>query len=499
MLIQPDIKMNMLCLLGLCLGLWHCQAPKVQKNILIQNATIIDGSGADRYMGSVRITEGEISEIGKLAVSGNDSIIDATGLILGPGFIDTHSHHDEDRSRGAEAAISQGITTIIVGQDGFSSKSIKSYFDSLALAPWSVNIGSFVGHNTLRFEVMGADFKRQATVEEINVMKERVATAMQHGALGLATGLEYDPGIYANTHELIELAEVAAQYGGSYISHMRSEDLHLKESIREILLIGEEAHVPVQISHFKLGRKGLWGQAAGILQTLDSARVKGIMVTADVYPYEYWQSTMTVLFPKRDFENRESAEFALTELTSPEGMIISRFDARPDYENMTLDQIAALRNEDAVTTYLALIKMSQALPGESIIAKSMDLEDIKTLLNWPHTNLCSDGAATGHPRGWGAFPRYLSMDTGQSLEAKIQKMTGQSAKNLGLDGIGLIKQGFAADLVLFNPYTVADKATYEKNNVKAIGIERVIVSGKVVYDQGQPTHVYPGRVIKRQN
>ncbi|TFG37533.1 MAG: D-aminoacylase [Candidatus Aminicenantes bacterium] len=492
-----NIKVTFLGLLGLGLCLWQFQAPKVQKNLLIQNATIIDGSGADRFIGSVRITDGEISEIGELAVSDNDSIIDATGLILSPGFIDSHSHHDGDRSRESEAAISQGITTIIVGQDGFSSKSIKSYFDSLALAPWSVNIGSFVGHNTLRSEVMGTDFKREATVDEINAMKERVATAMQNGALGLATGLEYDPGIYSNTHELIELAEVAAQYGGTYISHMRSEDLHLKESIREILKIGEEAHIPVQISHFKLGRKGLWGQAANILQTLDSARVKGILATADVYPYEYWQSTMTVLFPKRDFDNRASAEFAITELTTPEGMIISRFDARPEYEGMTLDQIASLRQEDAVTTYIALIKMSQARPGESIIAKSMDLEDIKTLLNWPHTNLCSDGSATGHPRGWGAFPRYLSMDTGQSLEAKIQKMTAQAAKNLGLEGIGLVKQGFSADLVLFDPYTVADKATYEKNDARAVGIEKVIVSGKLVYDQGRPTRIYPGRAIKK--
>ncbi len=493
------IKKSLLVLLGLCLALWHCQAPNAKKNLLIRNATIVDGTGSDRYLGSVRIADGEISEIGELAVSDNDSIIDATGLVLAPGFIDTHSHHDEDGSRIAEAAISQGITTIIVGQDGFSAASIKSYFDSLAVVPWSVNIGSFVGHNTLRAEILGDDFKREATVDEINAMKERVATAMQSGALGLATGLEYDPGIYANTHEIIELAEVAAQYGGSYISHMRSEDLHLKESIREILTIGEEAHVPVQISHFKLGRKGLWGQAATILQTLDSARVKGIMVTADVYPYEYWQSTMTVLFPKRDFENRESAEFAITELTTPEGMIISRFDAQPEYENMTLDRIAALRNEDAVTTYLALIKMSQARPGESIIAKSMDLEDIKTLLNWPHTNLCSDGSATGHPRGWGAFPRYLSMETGQTLEAKIRRMTGQSARNLGLAGIGLIKQGHAADLVLFDPYTITDRATYEKNDIRAIGIEHVIVSGKVVYDKGQPTQRYPGRAIKRQN
>ena len=179
-----------------------------------------------------------------------------------------------------------------------------------------------------------------------------------------------------------------------------------------------------------------------MLKTLDSARAAGVEITADIYPYEYWSSTMTVLFPKRDFESRETAEFALTELTSPEGMIISRFDAKPEYEGLTLDKIAIVRNEDAVTTYLALIKISQETPSESIIAKSMDLEDIKTIIRWPLTNICSDGSSSGHPRGWGAFPRYINMDTGESLETKIQKMTSRAAVNLNLDSIGSIKEGY---------------------------------------------------------
>jgi len=242
----------------------------------------------------------------------------------------------------------------------------------------------------------------------------------------------------------------------------------------------------------------MWGQAAKILATLDSAREAGIDVTADIYPYEYWQSTMTVLFPKRDFENRASAEFALTELTSPEGMIISRFNAKPEYEGLTLDKIANLRNEDAVTTYIALIEMSQATPGESIIAKSMDLEDIKTITRWSHTNICSDGGPTGHPRGWGAFPRYINMNTGESLELKIQKMTAQAAENLGLDSIGIIKEGYYADLVLFNTDSFVDNATYEKSSLRATGIEMVMVSGLSVYQDQSPTKIYAGRVLKRK-
>ncbi|MCO4820788.1 MAG: hypothetical protein KC469_01885 [Flavobacteriaceae bacterium] len=194
---------------------------------------------------------------------------------------------------------------------------------------------------------------------KIDAMSALFENDMLDGALGLCTGLEYDPGIYSNTHELITLAKIASEYGGRYMSHMRSEDLYLDQSIDEILTIGKEANIPVQISHFKLARKGLWGRAPLILQKLDSARTMGINVTADIYPYQYWQSTMTVLFPNIDFENRETAEFALTELTSPEGIIISSFDAIPEYENLTLLELAQLRKEDPKTTYINLIRISQ--------------------------------------------------------------------------------------------------------------------------------------------
>ena len=466
------------------------------KTILVQNTTIIDGSGKNRFLGSVRIKDKNIVEIGKITVLETDSIIDGSGMILSPGFIDTHSHHDWDTLRTVDAAISQGITTIIVGQDGRSFLPLEKYYDSLENYPLSTNLGSYVGHGSIRRTIMGDNYKREASQIEIDSMKSFLHREIQSGGLGLGTGLEYDPGIYSSTNEVIQLAKVASEYGGRYISHMRSEDMYLEKSIQEILQIGKEADIPVQISHFKLARRSLWGQASKILKVLDSARNEGIDVTADIYPYEYWQSTMTVLFPKRDFENRESAEFALTELTSPEGMIISDFDAVPEYEGLTLDKIAEIRNEDVITTYLSLIKLSFEMPGESIIAKSMDLKDIKTIIKWPFTNICSDGSSDGHPRGWGAFPRYLSMDSGESLEEKIKKMTFQSAKNLHLDKIGLIRKNFYADLVLFNPNTIKDNATYKKNSLRSSGIEMVIVSGNVVYNNQKPTKKFPGRIVR---
>ncbi len=473
-----------------------CSAPE-QKSLLIKGALIIDGTGDSKTIGDVRIKGQFIEEIGNLIVSPGDSVIVANGLVLSPGFIDTHSHHDWDTLRTVDAAISQGITTIIVGQDGGSQPSLKDYFDSLSTYPLSINIGSYVGHGTIRRAVMGEDYRRAATIDEITEMKGLIEDGMKAGALGIATGLEYDPGIYSTREEVIELAKVASQYNGGYISHMRSEDIYFEESIDEILNIGKEANLPVQISHFKLARRGLWGKADDILQILDSARETGINITADIYPYEYWQSTMTVMFPKRDFDNRASAEFALTELTTPEGMIISRFDANPAYEGLTLDKIAVLRWEDPVTTYMALIKLSQAQPRESIIAKSMDLEDIKTLTSWPYSNICSDGSPTGHPRGWGAFPKFFNMDTGDSMEAKIHKMTMQAAENIRLDSIGVIREGYYADLVLFDPLSFRDNATYIKSNQRASGLSLVLVSGAIVYKDQLPTNRFPGRVIKR--
>lgn len=484
----------------LVLGLLSIQCKtELPRTLLIKNATIINGTGSNRIMGSVRIEDDIIIDVGVLKTLKTDSVINAEGLVLSPGFIDTHSHHDWDSLRTKESAISQGITTIIVGQDGWSQLPIKNFMDSIYKVSWSVNVGSYTGHGRIRDEVMGGDFKREATQAEIEQMKSLLETDMRNGSLGLGTGLEYDPGIYSSTSEVIELAKIASKYGGRYISHMRSEDIYLNQSIDEILTIGREADIPVQISHFKLGRKGLWGKAPEILRKLDSARTTGIDVSADIYPYQYWESTMTVLFPKRDFKNRETAEFALTELTTPEGMIISTFDAKPEYENLTLAEIAKLRNEDPVTTYIELIRISQKQPGENIIAKSMDLEDIKSIMNWPFTNLCSDGSPDGHPRGWGAFPKYLNMDTGQSLETKINKVTLQAAKNLNLEKIGEIKQGYYADLVLFDPDSVKDKATFENNSLKSEGINFVFVSGEIVYSNQMPTKVYSGRIIKKNN
>ncbi|MDA0311082.1 MAG: D-aminoacylase [Gemmatimonadetes bacterium] len=488
------------------------EASEAAAGILIESALVLDGSGSDGVVTDVRIKDGVIAEIGDLTPLEGEQRLDATGLVLAPGFIDTHSHHDRGllESLDALAVLSQGVTTIVVGQDGGSPFPLGDFFEALEATPAAVNVGSYVGHAQVRTEVMGDDYRRPATSDEVAQMRTVLGEEMRAGALGLSTGLEYDVGLDSNTEEVIELAREAAGFGGRYISHMRSEDRHLMEAIEEIVRIGREAKIPVQISHMKLAMKSLWGQSVQILERLDEARAEGVDITADVYPYEFWQSTMTVLFPDRDFTNREAVDFALDELVPPDGMFIARYDPDPSYVGMSLAQIAEARGEDAATTYMALIAESQAMEEdtgrgtESIIARSMDPADIATLLAWPHTNVSSDGSLAGrHPRGFGSFTRVLRQHVREeqhlSLQSAIHKMTALSAQHVGIVDRGAIRVGAYADLVLFDPETVADRATPDDPNAPSVGIERVWVNGVLGYENGHVTDARSGRVIRRND
>ena len=476
---------------------------------LIVGARVVDGTGTPPRNASVRIVGDRIAAVGDLEPLTEERVLDARGLVLTPGFIDTHSHHDrgllEDKS--ALAAVSQGITTIVVGQDGGSQLPLGEWFRRLEAAPVAVNVASYVGHNTIRSEVM-ADPLRAATSAEIERMQALVAEAMEAGALGLSTGLEYDPGLYATTDEVVALAREVAARGGRYISHMRSEDQHLFEAIEETLNIGRASGLPVQISHLKLAMKGLWGRTPEVLELLDQAREEGVDVTADVYPYEYWQSTMTVIFPERDFEDRDAFVFALDEVVPPEGLLLADYDPDPALVGRTLADVAEARGQDPVDTYMELVRESQALASElgrgteSVIATSMHPVDVAQLLLWPHANVSSDGALNGgHPRGYGAFPRVLSgmvRDLGLlSLEAAVYKMTSLSASHMGLEERGTIEPGAFADLVLLDPERVEDRATPQEPHLTSEGVERVWVGGVEVYVDGAVTGATPGRVLRR--
>jgi len=481
-------------------------------SVLIVNALVVDGTGAPGRKAAVRVRGDRIAEVGRLSPARGETVVDAKGLVLAPGFIDTHSHGDHGlfEHRDALAAVSQGISTIVVGQDGGSAWQLADFFGRLEKEPAALNVASYAGHGRIRSQVMGEDFRRHARPEEVVRMRELLEQEMRAGALGLSSGLEYDPGIFSARSEVVDLARVAAAAGGRYISHVRSEDRYFWDAIDEIIAIGREAKLPVQVSHMKLAMRSLWGQADRLLRTLDEARVAGVDITADVYPYLYWQSTLTVLFPERDFESRQTAELVLREISTPDDLLLGRFAPEPSYAGKTLAEIARLRGTDPPATLMDLIREALAYEKktgsddvESVIGTSMSEPDLEKLLAWPFTNVCTDGELDGrHPRGFGTYPRVLGRYVRErrilGLEEAVRRMTSLAAHNVGLRDRGAVRPGAYADLVLFDPATVIDRATTREPQAVATGIERVWVNGAVVYEAGQASARRPGRVLRRE-
>ncbi len=480
-------------------------AEGVGTSTLIVNASIVDGTGAPARQGALRIDGDRIVEIGQLEPRGGERVVDANGLTLAPGFIDVHSHHDRELFDTPEAVpvVSQGITTIVVGQDGSMVLPPAELFARIEDSPLAINVATYVGHGSLRRIAMGEDFRRAATPGEIARMRGQLEAGMEAGALGLSTGLEYDPGIYSTTEEIIELAKAAKRQGGRYISHVRSEDRDFWAAIDEIIRIGREVGIPVQVTHMKLAMKDSWGQSQKLLDLLDAARAAGVDVTGDVYPYDAWNASPTVLFPRRDFTNRESAQFALDHIAPPEAIIVSLYSPEPALVGKTLTEIAGLKGMDPAAALMELIARASG-PGDraSIIGRSMVEADIAKLIAWPHAAICSDGSMAGlHPRGRGAFPKVLRVYVREqkllSLEQAVHKMTGLAAANVGVADRGVIRPGAFADLVLFDPEAVADRATFESPFETSVGIATVWVNGVPVWQDGQATDARPGRGIKR--
>jgi N-acyl-D-aspartate/D-glutamate deacylase len=480
------------------------------RSTVIANATLLDGTGAPPRPASVRIAGDRIAEVGRIEVSPRDAVVDATGLVLAPGFIDTHSHADDDLAShpDALAAVSQGITSVIVGQDGGSPHPLDVFFAEIEREGAALNVASYAGFGTLRRRVLGEDFRRPATPEEVEQMRGLLRRELAAGALGLATGLEYEPDLYAPTPEVLALAREVAAHGGRYISHIRSEDRRFWQAIDEILEIGREAGIPVQISHVKLALRRDRGSAERLIGVLDAARAAGVEVSADLYPYTYWESTLNVLLPDGDLENRAEADFALSEVTSPEQAWLADYQPRPEYVGLTLGEVAARRGVDPATALIDLIREAEDFRRrtgredvESVVATSMEEADIERLLRWPHTNLCTDGSLAGsHPRGFGSYPRFLGRYVRErgvvDLASAVHKASGLAAAHMGIRDRGVVAPGAMADLVLFDPDRVLDRATPQQPHALSDGIHRVWVNGEVVYEDGRSTGRRPGRVIR---
>jgi N-acyl-D-amino-acid deacylase len=489
----------MLITVGLSIG---SSAPKpIEKSTVIVGATVIDGSGRPAFHANVRIVGDRIAKVGRFSPRADEEVIQARGMVVAPGFIDIHNHSQEGLQREPAAInqVSQGITTLAVGPDGGSPWPIAEYLKQREEQKIAVNVLSFIGHATVRQQVMGKDYDRAATPEEISKMAGLVDQAMREGAFGLSSGLEYDVGRGATTEELIDLARAASRHGGIYMTHMRDEEEGMLEALAEAIRIGREAKLPVQISHIKMGNRNVWGQARKAIAVVNRAHRAGLDVTADCYPYTAWASTITVLVPNRHHEDKQEVEKDLQKVGGASHVLVTNCRAHPEFEFKNLEEIAASTNTTPVEAYQRIVRDG----GASVVCSSMNEADMRAFYVQPWVMVASDGGiGSRHPRGSGTFPRVLGRFAREqhwlTLPQAVRKMTLLPAKRLGLSDRGLIREGMKADLVIFDPKRVIDRSTFKEPQLLAEGIERVFVNGEVVWEDGKTTGRLPGQVIRKQ-
>jgi N-acyl-D-amino-acid deacylase len=468
-------------------------------SFLIRGARVADGTGSPLAASDVRVVGDRIAEVGKLEPKDGERVVRGDGLVLAPGFIDVHNHSTDGLATDplARTQVSQGITTLVLGPDGDSPWPIATYLAEREKAPAAVNVMTMVGHETVRSLVLGKDFRRKATPEEIAKMAALVAQGMREGALGLSSGLEYDVGSYASTDELVELSKAAARSGGFYMTHSRDEADKSFEAMAEAIEISDRGGLPLDISHIKLATVGVWGRAKDAVALVDRARAKGRDVTADCYPYEAWHSNIEVLVPNKQYFDAPSVERALADVGGPSRVTITACKAHPAYAGRNLEEIAKAEGLTPVALFALIVKDG----GADVIGHSMKTEDVEIFYRQPWVMVASDGGIdAAHPRGAGTFPRVLGRFVRDrhlfSLEEAVRKMTSLPASRVKLTDRGRIAPGMKADLVLFNPQTVIDRSTFEDPQRLSEGIELVVVNGEAVWSGGKPTGARPGRVLR---
>ncbi|HJU88782.1 MAG TPA: amidohydrolase family protein [Gemmatimonadaceae bacterium] len=484
--------------LALCLaaGVAHAQ----ESGYLVRGGTLIDGTGSAARRADVRVAGDSVVEVAAtLQPRAGERVIDASGRVVAPGFIDPHSHVDRSiaASPDAESQIRQGITTAIVGQDGGSELPVADLFATVERAKPTINFASFIGYGTVRGVVLGADYRRAATAAEIATMRALVRRGMLDGALGLSSGLEYEPDLFGPTSELVALAREVSRFGGAYASHVRDENRTIP-AWKEAVEIGRRAGVPVLISHAKMAARPWWGQAGAALAALDSARRRGVRVMADWYPYTYWSTGVVAVIPGKNIEDRAEWHTALGWLGGAENLLVVGY---PDstLNRRTLSEIARLKGTDSITAVIDMIKSAGSF---RVIGTSMDEPDLRTFVASPLVVISSDGdPRSGHPRAFGAFPRvlarYVRDEKLLSLPEAIAKMSGRTAAFLGIRDRGTIAVGKKADLVIFDAETIQDHATKENPRQPSTGVDYVMVNGLLVLDAGRMTGERPGKVIRR--
>jgi N-acyl-D-amino-acid deacylase len=500
-------------------------------DIVIRNARVVDGSGNPWYKADVGIRAGRIEKIGALPSATADNTIDALNRVLAPGFIDVHTHIEraifiEPR---ADAFLRNGVTSVITGNCGTSATDLKSFFDRLEQRGIGMNVAALIGHNAIRSSIMGSA-NRAPTAAELSKMEALVAQGMRDGAVGFSTGLWYVPGTYSQTKEVIELAKAAAAFGGVYATHMRDEGVAIEDAIREAVKVGKEAGMPVQISHFKIIDRRHWDKSITTLQMIETARREGLDVVVDQYPYTAASATIDIFFPRDVLADGPAA--IVERLTSPASRkrIAAQMAAeltlrqgQPDYGFAVIaDSPEDLSLEGKTISEISLARgQKKGLDGEIetlidmrrkgrpyIVYHVMSDADVDRIMRHPLTTIASDavmvpfGEAVPHPRNYGTNARVLRRYVRErgilTLEDAIRKMTSLPARTFGLHDRGHVREGFAADLVLFDPALVSDRAEFNKPHQYSAGFDFVIVNGAIAVAGGKPNAIRAGRVLRRQ-
>ncbi len=497
-------------------------------DILILNGHIIDGTGNPWVEADVGIVDQRIVSIGNLENAQARRIIDASGLVVAPGFIDPHTH----AVRGifavptAESALRQGVTTLLEGNDGSSPYPIDEHYQQVRETGISPNWAVFVGQGTVREIVMGTE-NRPANADELQQMRTLVADAMKQGAMGISTGLFYVPGNFTPLDEVIELSRVVADYNGIYISHMRDEVAGLMDSVNETILIGEEAGIPVQITHHKTMGRQNWGASVETLGMIDAARARGIDITMDQYPYTAAQSGIASIVPQwaqaggieallarwDDPAIRQELKAGIVDRIlfdrgggDPANVVISRCEWDTSIEGKSLADIASDRGLDPTPENAAEIAMEIIRNGGArAVYHAMSEEDVERIMQHPATAIGSDGGLSvfgegaPHPREYGSFARVLGRYVRErgvlTLEDAIRKMSGATAQRLGIRDRGILREGYYADISIFDSENIRDLATFENPHQYAEGVEFVIVNGVLVLDDGEVTDARPGQIL----